>query len=276
MRLFRNLSVGRKLAASVTLAVLLLAGLVGVVTLKLAQADAQRTEERHAAAAQLGAQLAATQTALASTALRDLLLAQTTEQIAPISEALQRALADASARLDSAAEKVGAEAVHAKLTLAREALAEFVASTGSQTQMRIDLIDQRDNVLMPRSGEYDQAFEAVSSMLDIDVPAEQRDDARQRVLTFHAAVNDVRLGSQRYLATGEEGQARRVRRAAAQLRVHQRALGSITVAPTAVGDLRRITDISNAIAAAAVEVVQLSERAIQERGEEHPGAGAHG
>jgi methyl-accepting chemotaxis protein len=267
MRLFRNLSVGRKLAASVTLAVMLLAGLVGVVTLKLAQADAQRAEERQAAAAQLEAQLAATQAALASTALRDLLLAQTAERIAPIAEALRRVLAEASARLDAAARDAGAEAVHDKLTLAREALAEFATSANGQVQMRTDLIEQRDTVLMPRSGEYDQAFEAVSSMLDIDVPADQRDEARQRVLTFHAAVNDVRLGSQRYLATGEEGQARRVRRAAAQLRVHQRALGSITVAPTAVGDLRRITDISTAVAAAAVEVVQLSERAIQEQAE---------
>jgi methyl-accepting chemotaxis protein len=267
MRLFRNLSVGRKLAASVTLAVMLLSGLVGVVTLKLAQADAQRAEERQASAAQLSAQLAATQAAQASAALRDLLLAQTPAQISPVAETLQRALAEANTRLDIAAREAGATAAQEKLTLARQALAEFVASTDSQMQMRMTLIEQRDSVLMPRSGEYDQAFEAVSSMLDIDVPAEQRDDARQRVMTFHAAVNDVRLGSQRYLATGEEGQARRVRRAAAQLRVHQRALGSITVAATAAGDMRRITDISTAVAASAVEVVQLSERAIQERAE---------
>ena len=47
-------------------------------------------------------------------------------------------------------------------------------------------------------------------MVEIDVPEAQREEARQRLLTFHQAVGDVRLGSLRYLASGDESQARRV------------------------------------------------------------------
>ena len=123
-------------------------------------------------------------------------------------------------------------AVRERLAQAVQALEDYVASAQEQAALRQQLITERDETFARASSDYDQAYEAVSSMMELDVPPEAREDARQRLAVFHAAVDEVRLGAQRFLATGEEGQARRVRRAAAQLRVHQRAVGSITVAPS--------------------------------------------
>ena len=53
MRFFRNLSVGRKLAASAALAILLLAAMVGLVERELALVREQQTAERGAVAARL-------------------------------------------------------------------------------------------------------------------------------------------------------------------------------------------------------------------------------
>ncbi|MCO6418620.1 methyl-accepting chemotaxis protein [Siccirubricoccus sp. KC 17139] len=268
MRFFRNLSVGKKLATSVLVAVMLLSALVGIVSMKLGQAADQLDVERRAKGAQLGAQVAAGYSLKVASEIQQIMTSQTEAAIAPLRQAVSEDLRVLTERLQATVEASASEAVIARLNEAREALETYGRTLSQLTDLRLALIAQRDGTFFPRSNEYDQAFEAVTSMLDIDVPADSRDEARQRVLTFHAAVNEVRLGSQRYLATTEEGQARRVRRAAAQLRVHQRALGSIPVASTAAGDLRRLVEVANAIAAAALEVVQLSERGEKTRAEE--------
>ena len=79
MSLFRDLSVGRKLAASVILAVLLLGGMVWMVSLNLNAAHEQQAAERTAVAAQLAAQQGATHVGRTATALREVLLAQTVD-----------------------------------------------------------------------------------------------------------------------------------------------------------------------------------------------------
>ncbi|WP_149537530.1 methyl-accepting chemotaxis protein [Siccirubricoccus phaeus] len=268
MRFFRNLSVGKKLAASVLVAVLLLSALVGIVSIKLDQAAGQLEVERGAKSAQLNAQVAGGLSLRIAWEIQQILMAQTEAAIAPLRQSVNEELGVLGQRLQATVAASRAEAVIARLNEAREALSVYDGALNQLIELRLALIAQRDSTFFPRSNDYDQAFEAVTSMLEIDVPAEARDEARQRLLTFHAAVNEVRLGSQRYLATTEEGQARRVRRAAAQLRVHQRALGSIPVANTAAGDLRRLIEVANAIAAAALEVVQLSERGEKTRVEE--------
>ncbi|MFZ4407685.1 MAG: methyl-accepting chemotaxis protein, partial [Paracraurococcus sp.] len=156
---------------------------------------------------------------------------------------------------------VGEPGAAAKLEEAQAALGAYATAIATQVALRGQLIRQRDGGLFARSNDYDQAFEAVNSMVEIDVPEPQREEARQRLMVFHQALNDVRLGAQRFLAAAEESQARRVRRAAAQLRVHGRALAGIGVAGPGAADLRRITEVAATIADSAVEMVRLAEAA---------------
>ncbi|MDO9711319.1 methyl-accepting chemotaxis protein [Paracraurococcus lichenis] len=259
MRLFRNLSVGRKLAASAALAILLLAGLVLVVERELAASREQLLAERKAVAAQTAAQGAARAVMRADVALRDIVLSQATEGVDQMTKGMEAELARARDQLQAAAESAADPAVTERLDLARQALGAYAASAVDQARLRRELITQRDGALFARVGEYDQAFEATASMVDLDVPAEQRDEARQRLMTFHTALNDVRFSSQRYLATAEETQSRRVRRAAAQLRVHARALSGVAANGPGAADLQRITGIADAITQSALEVVRLAE-----------------
>ncbi|RYI36276.1 MAG: methyl-accepting chemotaxis protein [Acetobacteraceae bacterium] len=265
MRPFRDLSVGRKLAASVILAVLLLGGMVWMVSLNLNIVQDQQMAERAAVAAQLAAQRGATHVGRTATALREVLMSQTDNAA---NDHGGRMLTEAQASkvaLEAALALAPTPAIRDRLAQALQALEEYGTSAQEQAGLRKQLINERDETFARTSSDYDQAYEAVSSMMELDVPPEAREDARQRLAVFHAAVNEVRLGAQRFLATGEEGQARRVRRAAAQLRVHQRAVGSIPVAPTATSDLRRITAIAADLAQSASRVVQLAEAAIMAR-----------
>ncbi len=269
MRLFRNLSVGRKLAGSAMAAILLLVGLVGLVQMQLGAAGAEQEAERRAVAARSAALQAAIEVARAEVALGGVLIAQTTETAAERAAELERHADAAREQLAEASRLSDADAAREQLAAATQHLTDYLASAGEQAGLRQGMITQRDTVLFPRGSEYDQVFEAVSGMIELDVPEDQQAEARQRVMTFHQVVNDVRLGSQRYLATGEESQARRIRRAAAQLRVHQRALASIQARDTAQADLRRIASVAEAISRSALEVLELSENGAkiqQERG----------
>ncbi|NOG73062.1 methyl-accepting chemotaxis protein [Roseicella sp. DB1501] len=259
MRLFRNLSVGRKLAASVALAILLLGGLVLIVERELTTARDRQRAEHAAIEAAAAAQSAVVQVARAAVAVRDGQLAVTAEAASQHGARMERELGKAREDLGAAGTLSDDPAVAEQLGLAARYLADYAASVAEQLALRVELINQRDTAFFPRSADYDQAFEAVASMVDIDVPEAEREEARQRLLTFHQAVGEVRMASQRFLATGEETQARRVRRAAAQLRVHGRALTGIQAKGTGGGDLQRLVGIADAIATAALEVVRLEE-----------------
>ncbi|MCB4824109.1 methyl-accepting chemotaxis protein [Roseicella aerolata] len=267
MRLLRDLSIGRKLAASATLAILLLGALVVLVQRELAAVQVQQAAERQAVAAAQSAQEAAFQVGRTAIALREVMLSQSVDDSGRHGAAMEQALAAARARLQAAADGTTDPVVAERLAEADRQLADYAASVAEQVRLRRALIELRDGQLFPRLGEYDQGFEAVASMIEIDVPAALREEARQRLLAFHQAVNDVRIGSQRYLSAAEEAQARRVRRAAAQLRVHGRALGSVAAEGAGAGDLRRLTELAGTLAEAAVEVVRLAEAAQAARAE---------
>ncbi|MDI3306200.1 MAG: methyl-accepting chemotaxis protein [Acetobacteraceae bacterium] len=270
MRFFRNLSVGRKLAGSVLAAILLMVGLVGLVQMQLESAGTQQEAERRALAAQAAARQAGIEVARSAASLAQVLMAQTTEAAAEHAARLEREANAAREQLAEAARLSDSATAKEQLAAAEAQSADYLASAAEQAGLRQRIITQRDTVLFPRGSEYDQAFEAVSSMVELDVSEDDRSEARQRLMTFHQAVNDVRLGSQRYLATGEESQARRIRRAAAQLRVHMRALTQIQARGNGQADLRRVASIAEAISQSALEMLQLSEdgaKAWRERSE---------
>jgi methyl-accepting chemotaxis protein len=261
MRLFSNLSVGRKLAASAIAAVLLLGGMVGLVHHQLGDLDRQQAAERGAGAAQVAAHQAAIHVARTAMALRDVQLSQDLDAAESGSAILNAEAEAAQLWLAEAAGLASTPVVREKLTEAAEALTAYTTSTAEQAALRKRLITERDGKLQRLSTDYDQIHEALANLLELDVPATAREEARQRLAVFHLAVNEIRLGTQRFLATGEAIQARRVRRAAAQLRVHQQALAAIPVAASAAEDLHRITDTAQATAEASLEVVGLAEAA---------------
>ncbi|MBK1659336.1 methyl-accepting chemotaxis protein [Paracraurococcus ruber] len=267
MRVFRNLSIGRKLAASAAVAILLLGALVVLVQRDLSEVQRQQDAERMALGANEAASAGSLHLARAAVALRGLRAAQTEEAVTRLNDTLQAELAQASSRLDAANTSARDATAAAHLLDAMREFGAYATSATEQARLRRKLIEERDSKLYPRTAEYDQAFEAVSGMIEIDVAADQREEARQRLMTFHTALGEVRFGSQRFLATEEEVQSRRVRRAAAQLRVHGRALGSIPVQGPSQGDVRRLVGIAEAATAAAIEVVQAAETLQREQTE---------
>ncbi|WP_043337680.1 methyl-accepting chemotaxis protein [Belnapia moabensis] len=256
MRLFRDLSVGRKFAASAILAVLLLIGMVGLVRRDLGLAREQSVAERAAIAAAGSAQQAAVHVARIATASRGLRTAQTPETLAA-----ELARVEEEAQLTRQQLEAAGAARIARGTLAEAAsvLGEYLTVAAEQATQRRQMIAERDGPLTRSSADYDQAYEAAASMIDFDVPADLREEARQRLGTLHGAVNEVRLGIQRFLATEDDAQARRVRRAAAQLGVHQRALSALVPEGAARVPLTRLAELAQATSRSAVEVVRLAE-----------------
>jgi methyl-accepting chemotaxis protein len=265
MRFLLDLSVGRKLAASAALSLLLLAGLVGLSwretsAILAQQAEAERTE-RAMDIIENGAGRLREVPVLA----RDLLLAQDAESQAPGWERIAIAVAEGVAwmregasSLQAPGTRAAAEAVITAAEAYRDAL-EVTAAT------RMQLIFARDEELYPRVSEYDSLFEAVAAGIGFDMQGEAAEDARQRLMTVHAAVNDTRLGTQRLLATGEAAQARRVRRGVAQARVHSRGLPNVEAPQRLRDDLTRLAGLVQAIGEAAVMVLDAGEQVAKQQ-----------
>ncbi len=259
MRFFQNLSVGRKLAASASMAILMLTMLVVLVSLELGGAAEQRSAADQAVAAQRAALDTSVQALNAGLQMRDALAAQTTDALGPLgtaAEAGAKALAEQLATLQA---MPGAARVRVQLDAAGSGLAEMTGATQEAVALRAQLLEARDRRLYPMMADYDQAFEAVGANMEFDVAAEQREESRQRLMTFHGAVNDVRIATQRFLATGDDAQARRVRRAAAQQRVHLRALVSAARGGMEQ-DMRRLQVAADGVGQAAEDVLKAAEQ----------------
>jgi methyl-accepting chemotaxis protein len=107
--------------------------------------------------------------------------------------------------------------------------------------------------------DYDSIFEGVSGGLGFDLSGDAEEDARQRLMTVHAAVGDVRLGTQQLLSTGEASQVRRVRRGIAQTRVHSRGLAGIEAPQRLREDFARLAESAIRLAQAAEDVLTSGE-----------------
>jgi methyl-accepting chemotaxis protein len=259
MRLINNLSVALKLGASTLLATLMLAALVWLVWTEAA--GVQRSQEAHTRAEAAFERIVAGRATLlqAGLAERDLLLAQEAAAQAP---ARERLLGLVERARDEIAAGIAASGSAEMARLGRplaEALAGYRAGLEALAAERAGLIAARDERLFGLSGDYDSVFEAVSASIGFDLPAEAQEDARQRLMTVHAAVNDVRLGTQRLLATGEEAQIRRVRRGIAQARVHGRGLATMEAPERMRAEFRRLAERADALAGAAEAVLAAGE-----------------
>ncbi|MBP0491586.1 methyl-accepting chemotaxis protein [Pararoseomonas indoligenes] len=249
MRAFQNLSVARKLGAGAGLTLCLLGGLVGLVWSEMQDVAQQQDRMRVAARVQALVEQAGGRAAQAPVQEAEL----GTAQALP---AAQAAAGEARTALDAARKLIEEAAADIALPAAREsalaALPEsrrYEAAIAHMLEARSRMIEARDDRLYRLTSEFDQGMEAVLGALEFEVPDRaQVDEVRGRVMAFSNAVNEARLAVQRFLVTGEEAQARRVRRAIAQQRVHLRGVQAYDMTPRLKDDVARIGAVAAGLA----------------------------
>ena len=259
MRFFRDLSVAVKLAASSVLTIGLL--LLLVVLVRAGVDDAGRAQQEQAAANQ--ARIAATEAAqslmTANNAQRGVLLAQTAaaiqEEMEQVREAMGRAERDAATALRLSY----APAASAALQAAERELAALREAYEQIATLRLQLLEARDQRLLPRMPEFDQAMEGVVANLGFNLSGEALESARDVLGVYAQAMSDVRLGIMRYLATLDTAAGQRVRRAASQQRVHARRLESAS-SENLRQDTQRLIRLGDEIATQADQVMTLGTR----------------
>ncbi|PWS38866.1 methyl-accepting chemotaxis protein [Falsiroseomonas bella] len=268
MSFLLNLSVARKLGLSAALAISLLIGLVALVWSQSGQVlRAQHDQARTSRVLDRIEQGADLLRGLAERELELLLTADAAGQ-APARERLLRQLGQGLSDVETAVRNFGDAAMTDQAAPLRERGEAYRAAITALADERARLIATRDERLFGQAAEYDSAFEVVNGSIAFDIPPEALEDVRQRIMTVHGAVNDVSLGVQRLLATGEEAQIRRVRRGIAQVRVHGRGLAAIQEGPERLREeFARLSQRAVALAEAAEGVLNAGEAVTKIRAE---------
>jgi methyl-accepting chemotaxis protein len=148
-----------------------------------------------------------------------------------------------------------------------EQLGAYRAAVEALAEQRLRLVGLRDQDLARATEDYDAVQEAVQSGIGFDLTGAAQEEAREKLGAVQAAANDVRIGIQRLLATGEEAQARRVRRGAAQIRVHARGLLAVEAPDSLRSDVRRLSEAGERLGAAALEVIAAGDAVAKLRAE---------
>ncbi|NKE44790.1 HAMP domain-containing protein [Roseomonas frigidaquae] len=259
MRFLLDLSVGRKLAASAALTLLLLGGLVTLVWQETSGIMSEQAASARMQSAMDRMEDGADQLREVAVLERDLMLTHDEAGQVPAWQAVEAAIRTGVSGVQEAAQASGSPRVAETATAVAQASEAYREALEVVAQLRLQVIQARDKELFPLSSEYDSLFEAVSASFGFDLPADQQDDARHRLLTVHGAVNDVRIGVQRLLATGDEAQLRRVRRGIAQARVHSRGLLAIEAPGRLREDVNRLAERAQAIGLAAAKILDAGE-----------------
>jgi len=264
MRFLRDLSVGRKLATSAGVALLLLGAMVALVTYEGGKVADGQVAERQAKAARAAAADTARLVVEANNAQRGVLLANDLDHIAREAASTNQHLGRALESLDLAQRTATVPAASQALETTRTAMLAFRESMNETVRARTELVTRRDRDFFPRFAEFDQALEAASANLQFGVEADAREELRDVMNTYVQAINEVRLSLQRYLATDDGGAASRVRRASAQSRVHARRLAAS--APASVrSDMERLGQAGQNLAEQAEAVLEIGARIRQQR-----------
>ena len=256
MRLFQSLPVGLKLAVSSAFAVLMLAALVVLVSLETGTARQAQSTETDAVQAQLMATEALQNLMFAAASQRGVLLAQNAAGIEAERVRVVEGMADATRGATAALRLAQAPLARTALEEMLRAIEQLSGFYEETAVHRLELVRLRDERLLPRLPEFDQALEAVAASLGFALSGEALEAAREVLGTYSNAVSEVRLGANRYLATGDAAAATRVRRASNQQRVHQRRLERI--APGSLRpDVERMGAVAEDIARQAEAVIVL-------------------
>ena len=256
MRVFRNLSVGKKLAVSSLFAVLMLLSLVVIVRMEAEVANETLALEEAAAQAQVAATEASLQLTRANLGQRGALLAQNSATIEAEHGAMQAAMREARRAASEALSLARPAEARSGLQALLEDIDALGVSFGETVARRAELIQTRDEKLLPRLFDADQALESVGSHISFALSGEALENTREILGNFTLALNEVRLGANRYLATADATAAGRVRRAAGQQRVHLRRLEASVPAETQ-SVVRRSGEIAEEIAHQSDAVIAL-------------------
>jgi methyl-accepting chemotaxis protein len=258
MRFFRNLTVGRKLAMSSLLTLSLLGILVAVVVRQGGEAAVAQAAERRAMAARAAARIAVSGLLEANTGWRGVLLANRPDDlereavvVARGIQGMKAALGEARSLADGEAATRGLDAADLHAEASREAYAAGIVARG-------EMLTRRDRGFFPQMPEFDQAMEAAAANLQFGLEGEAREEMREILGTYVSAMNEVRAGVQRYLVTDDPQVATRIRRAAAQARVHGRRL--IASGAALQDDMRRLTETGEALSVQAEALLALAVR----------------
>ncbi|WBV44599.1 methyl-accepting chemotaxis protein [Pseudoroseomonas cervicalis] len=255
MRFFLNLKVGLKLALSALLTFILLAVLVVRTNSSLTDVLAQDQVLRQAAEANSALSDAETEGVRAALYNSMAEGAQTLEAVEAAQQGVQQRLARLRERIQTGAEQAQPAERERALALLPQ-IDTYAAALNEVTQQRVALLNRRDKVLFPAMNEYDQRFEAVAASMEFELTEPGRvDEMRQRLMAYHGAVNDLRAAVQRFIGTEDQEQARRLRRAIAQQRVHFRGVSSGPLSPSLRSEVERMGTASGTIATAAEEMV---------------------
>lgn len=257
MRAFLNLSVGLKLLTTSLLALLMLGGVAATVML-----TGRQLSETLAHQEQLGQASALLTEAMGTVAaapaqVQTMLTANQADDVGTARDAALAAL-DGTAMLARRAADVANDAsATALLTRLMDAASDYGAAIRNQAEQRAGIIQSRDEGFLARGAEYDQAFEGANAAIEFDLSGEAREDARTRFIAFHQGSTTMRASTLRFLATGDDTQAQRARRAAAQSRVHLRgAVSTASNQPRVKEELERIGRIAEQASEAAMATIQ--------------------
>ena len=259
MRFIRNLSVAKKLAASAGLAMALLGVLVLLVMRQGGAAAEAQQGERAAVSARAQARNVGMEVLSANNAWGGALVAQDADAIAReaagITTGLDRARAEAARALASP----GGPAARAELERLAATLRELGETYAGGIALRQEMVTRRDREFFPAFAPFDQAVEAATANLQFALNGEAREELRDILSTFTATVNDARMSIQRYLTTSDPAAAARVRRAAAQSRVHARRLVAAAEA-SLQADMRRMGEAAEVVTREAEQLLSLNQR----------------
>jgi len=189
MRVFQDLSVGAKLAVGSALAILMLVALVLVVRMEADMVSGQQSSQANAARAQLLATEAALQVSRANAAQRGVLLAQDAGAIQAEQQVIQVAMREAR-RAAGEARRL-AQAADARAAL-DGLVGDIEIMDGLNQEMvtkRGELLQLRDERLLPRLPEFDQALESVAANLAFGLTGEALENAREVLNTYSFVVN---------------------------------------------------------------------------------------
>jgi methyl-accepting chemotaxis protein len=228
MRALLNLSVGLKLAASGLIAILMLGGVVGTIYVTGQALEAEIRQQ--ARISESGSLLAAATASARDAPLHGQALraAHSPADVEAARAAAQAALESAAGTARQAASRAGDSAAAELLGAVATRAGAYAAAIAEQARLRLAILAARDEGFLQRASEYDQAFEGANAAIEFDLSGAAQEDVRTRFIAFHQGVNDMRASALRYLATGDDRQAQRTRRAAAQARVHMRGAISAT------------------------------------------------
>jgi methyl-accepting chemotaxis protein len=259
MRLYRDLSVGRKLAASAGLTLLLL-GMMPVVTWQEAGSIA-RQAEAFSGASRASLRLNDLSARVQSVPALALILrdAQTGDAVRDAGEQARQLLRQAEEQGTALLREVP-EALRARLAELPALLRDQAGAVDDMAASRLRLLQARDGRFYPTSTAIDQAMESVLSAVEFDTDSNSAaTELRERMTGFQNAVNDIRFGLQRFLATQDGQQTRRIRSAIAQQRVHLQSALNVPMAARLKEDVRKAGQLAADLIAATEEILGAGE-----------------